>query len=964
MSARFPFLLALLAALPTFAAGVPTLIESVRTNGQIQTRLAWPAEADRQYDVSTSTNLAAGGWWLATNNPIAPTNLIGGVRLVSTNRTQFYRVAPRDTTGPAITYLYPASNAIGVGRFATMTVNVTDETGVNPSRFRLTCNSLTLTNGSPGVSASSNAFLYVPGTNAWGGYGTTSAVSFVCADVLGNTTTSAWTFALELQAVATNVLIHLPPPAGLKNSALAKAAQAKGATYIEGLTIVSFETNFIVFSYSGTNSGLYNGGILVSHDPERCFYRGIMNLVDDATNHMITAYTTNLPLTALVKDGSFSPEVFVTASGAMAVANASLPLGYSLSFSRITEFTLGQFEIGNHVRITPGQLSLNLQGKMEISATIKDWQLATLDASVSSQLAAQLKTKVDVFDKFDFLTWSRTIGEPIVLGHAVGFIVVPLGVVPVWVDLLFAVDLGFEAKAEGAVSFATGYDSYANSDFQLSWRPGLGWNPSSSSSSSYVPVPLDMQFQVSAEAFFYLKPRLSVAVCYIPGILDKGLASATLDYRRGPGLEAKWKVGDPQCEITLFDKGSINAGLTILGVPDGQLPKATLLEEKISIRTWYWPPLTNLAPVFTLQPSNVTAASGSSVTLTASATGSPEPNYQWFQNGQGIPYKTQPTLMFTMGKGAEGSYTVMAKNHEGWTNSSPATVSLQTQPTPPSSMAFISPGSFTMGDSLDSLSSALPLHAVYVSGFYMDRCDVPKALWDDVYNWAITHGYGFNYGAQGKAASHPVQMVTWYDAVKWCNARSEREGRVPAYYTDAGLATRYRTGQVTPFVNWSCGYRLPTEAEWEKAARGGAGGLRFPSGNTLSWYQATYHTYWAGNVPYYPYDVNTTGGDNPAFNDGTTPLTSPVGSLAPNGYGLYDMAGNVGQWCWDWYSSSYYASSPATDPSGPSSSTTRVTRGGSWFNGADACRTAVRGNTGSMSRINGLGFRCVLSAGQ
>ena len=101
----------MLPALSSFAAGVPTLIDAVRTNGQIQTRLAWPAEADRQYDISTSTNLAAGGWWLATNNPIAPTNLIGGVRLASTNRTQFYRVAPRDTTGPAITYRFPPPTA-------------------------------------------------------------------------------------------------------------------------------------------------------------------------------------------------------------------------------------------------------------------------------------------------------------------------------------------------------------------------------------------------------------------------------------------------------------------------------------------------------------------------------------------------------------------------------------------------------------------------------------------------------------------------------------------------------------------------------------------------------------------------------------------------------------------------------------------------------------------------------------
>ena len=181
-----------------------------------------------------------------------------------------------------------------------MTVNVADETDVDTNRFALTCNGLTLTNGSPGVSASSNSFQYLPGTNAWGGYGATSVVTFVCADVLGNAATSAWTFTVEVQAVVTNVLIHLPPPAGLKNSLMAKAAKDHGANFVGGLTIVSFQTNLIVFSYTGTNCGLYIGGILVSHDPARFFYRAITNLANDITNHLATAYTTNLPLTALV----------------------------------------------------------------------------------------------------------------------------------------------------------------------------------------------------------------------------------------------------------------------------------------------------------------------------------------------------------------------------------------------------------------------------------------------------------------------------------------------------------------------------------------------------------------------------------------------------------------------------------------------------------------------------------------
>ena len=270
----------------------------------------------------------------------------------------------------------------------------------------------------------------------------------------------------------------------------------------------------------------------------------------------------------------------------------------------------------------------------------------------------------------------------------------------------------------------------------------------------------------------------------------------------------------------------------------------------------------------------------------------------------------------------------------------------------PSGMALIPAGSFTMGDCMgDGYTSELPLHSVYVSAFYMDKYPVTKSLWDEVYNWAITHGYTFDYAGSGKASTHPVQSIDWYDCVKWCNARSEKDGRVPAYYTDAGLSVRYRSGQVAPYVNWSSGYRLPTEAEWEKAARGGASGQRFPWGNTISENQANYYS---TGTSYYSYDMSNTG-YNPTFNDGVYPYTSSVGYFAANGYGLYDMAGNVWQWCWDWYGS--YSSGSQTDPRGATSGSDRVFRGGGWGDDAYDCRAAYRFYGGPGYGDSFMGFR-------
>ena len=293
----------------------------------------------------------------------------------------------------------------------------------------------------------------------------------------------------------------------------------------------------------------------------------------------------------------------------------------------------------------------------------------------------------------------------------------------------------------------------------------------------------------------------------------------------------------------------------------------------------------------------------------------------------------------------------------------PATTERLFDPNPPAGMVLIPAGSFTMGDNLDGGSTTDPLHSVYVSAFYVDRTDVTLALWEQVYNWATNNGYTFDYGATGKAADHPARSMTWYDAVKWCNARSEKEGATPAYYTTAARSAIYRTGDLdltNSCVNWSAGYRLPTEAEWEKAARGGASGQRFPWGNTISWSQANYFAFPLSGGGY-AYDVNQTTGFHPTFNDGVYPYTSPVGYFPPNRYGLYDMAGNVWQWCWDWFGD--YSAGAQTDPRGAASGSNRVDRGGAWGGTANVARTADRDHSYPTRRNGYIGFRSVLPAG-
>ena len=275
---------------------------------------------------------------------------------------------------------------------------------------------------------------------------------------------------------------------------------------------------------------------------------------------------------------------------------------------------------------------------------------------------------------------------------------------------------------------------------------------------------------------------------------------------------------------------------------------------------------------------------------------------------------------------------------------------------PPAGFALIPAGSFTMGDALDGMSSA-PTHTVNVSAFYMGKYEVTKALWDEVLTWGAANSYTDLSAGGGKASNHPVHTITWFDMVKWCNARSQKDGVTPVYTVSGAVM---KTGTTAPTANWSAnGYRLPTEAEWEKAARGGLNSKRFPWGDTISHSQANYYAY-SG----FSYDLSgAVNNFHPSYTAGGYPYTSPVASFAANGYGLYDMAGNVWQWCWDSYGS--YDPAVLTDPRGPAASgSDRVGRGGSWVNGANGCRVADRNyDSPSFSGVN-FGFRVARSSGQ
>lgn len=343
-------------------------------------------------------------------------------------------------------------------------------------------------------------------------------------------------------------------------------------------------------------------------------------------------------------------------------------------------------------------------------------------------------------------------------------------------------------------------------------------------------------------------------------------------------------------------------------------------------------------------PASVGLGLDSSVTCLASDADGDGLTYTWTSSA-GTIAGTGSTVTWTA-PGAVGSCTVSCSVSDGEDSVDDSVIITVFEPVVPGTMVTVQGGTFVMGDSYDEGSAAeRPTHTITLDDFLIGKYELTQAEWAE-FMTAPTYDVG-------SGANYPVYSVSFFDVIVYCNYRSIDEGLTPCYTiagstmpSDWPAVPNFNNDSTVPtwnavICNWTAnGYRMPTEAEWEFAARGGAthsDNYRYSGGQNVE--------------------------DVAWFGDNAAAGCQSVGTRMPNQLGVYDMSGNQYELCWDWYADNYYTTcndlGTVANPTGPGSAEMRVVRGGAWGGAAENCRVAGRFRDYAVSRFSHTGVRLV-----
>lgn len=873
-----------------------------------------------------------------------------------TNR--FYRVSKVDTAAPEIVRLEPVADSIAVPSQSPISIWLADETGIDPATIVMLVGSNRPASPPDQRLVFTNSVLtYTPQTNeVLGNFGQSVTIQLAVSDPAGNRHTNRWLYQLE-------------KPVQLGSQIVLVGGSASPTS---NLSLLSRSGNVWTYQFTGLSSGLAVGMHLVDGTPEQSYARTILDLHEDRLNRTVTVGTEPAALSRLIKEGTLSSRQFIlqgrrspylSPPGAIRDFDFSCPL----ELNRVV-YDKSPFGSRARVELLRGS-QLNLDAGLGFEANFRNFALQEYQAFFNGKMTLRVEVSVQS-DKAQHLEGDLPLlATPIRTSYLAW-----LGALPVEVEAVLELSLNYQFDLPGSGQFRTGIT--AEQDILLGQRFERGqWRDLSQSQPANIqPLATDLQADGSFAAQLKVIPKMTIQFYSQPAIVGEldpyvefggqaNLATRQFSWNLNGGTDASMR-----CEARVFDDlfavGGFNrffllASRKLVGYASHEATK----------------------PEIYLQPLPISRNAGESAAFFIKATGGMPMTCRWLRNGvnladgERISGSGKPTLSIQkLEPGDAGNYQAIVSNPAGTAVSDLAALIIQTN------MSMIPSGYSGLGTDIGWSTNSRPAHSVYLDAFFMDKFEVTKSLWDQVYQWATNNGYGFEHPGLGKGNNHPVHSISRYDAMKWCNARSELEYRQPAYYllTNGAMVT-YKAGapdpttnvSIFPKVNWSAGgYRLPTEAEWEKAAAKYpeySDHPTFPWGYYISHTLANYYSDWKDGHSFYQFDYSTTPGMHPDFNAGEQPFTSPVGSFAPNEYGLYDVVGNIAEMCWDtWDGLSGYTTNTLFKPINPhgpewtEGTSMYVVRGGHYGSSLPGCLPTFRSFSFAHDTNWFNGFRCAL----